>query len=60
MPLMGGRELADRIREMYPETRVLYTSGYAGDPVAEPGAGFMQKPFTPTQLATRVREVLES
>ena len=60
MPLMGGEKLAGRIREIHPETRVLYISGYTDDAIVdEPGTEFMQKPFTPTVLARRVREVLE-
>ena len=64
MPLMGGRELAERLREIHPETRVLYTSGYTGDTlvrngVMEPDPEFMQKPFTPTVLSSKVREVLD-
>ena len=65
MPLMGGRELAERIRDEHPETRVLLTSGYTGETTGNRGlldsdAAFMEKPFTPTMLARKVREVLEA
>ena len=64
MPLMGGRELADQLRQTHPETRVLYTSGYMDDTVIHRGpleadVGFMEKPFSPAILARKVREVLE-
>jgi signal transduction histidine kinase len=63
MPGMSGRELARRLLELRPETKVLYLSGYADDAVErhgvlDPGTAFMQKPFTPGALASRVREVL--
>jgi signal transduction histidine kinase len=63
MPEMNGRELARRLVEGRPDTKVLYLSGYADDAVErhgvlDPGTAFMQKPFTPSELARRVREVL--
>ena len=63
MPGMSGRELARRLVERRPMTKVLYLSGYADDAVErhgvlDPGTAFMQKPFSPSALATRVREVL--
>ena len=64
MPGMNGRELVERWRARHPETRALFMSGYTeatapsqgGLPV---GAAFIQKPFAPSALARRVREVLE-
>jgi two-component system cell cycle sensor histidine kinase/response regulator CckA len=63
MPGMSGRELARRVVERWPATKVLYMSGYADDAVErhgvlDPGTAFMQKPFTPSALARRVRDVL--
>jgi len=63
MPGMSGRELARRLLELRPNTKVLYLSGYADDAVErhgvlDPGTAFMQKPFSPGALASRVREVL--
>ncbi len=48
-----------------PETKVIYTSGYADSAYArqtplETGAAYIQKPFTPDLLARRVREVLDA
>jgi CheY-like chemotaxis protein len=64
MPNLGGRELAARLREHNPGTRVLFITGYAEaaleeDAAREPGIGFLQKPFTPTMLAERVRKLLD-
>ena len=64
MPLMGGRELVRPIRDSHPEAAVLYTSGYTDDAgvrrnVLEDSGAFMQKPFTPSVLAHKVREALD-
>ena len=64
MPLMSGKELATRLKGTSPATKVLFTSGYTDDVVArhgvrESGSEFMQKPFTPSVLACKVREVLD-
>jgi CheY-like chemotaxis protein len=64
MPKMGGRELADRLREARPDTRVLFTSGYTGDAVVRHGVSdgavpFLPKPFVPSTLAGKVRAVLD-
>ncbi len=64
MPLMGGIELAERLKGVYPDLRVLYTSGYT-DHVAmsymasSREAAFLAKPFTPDELARKVRDVLD-
>jgi CheY-like chemotaxis protein len=65
MPKMGGRELAARLREVAPELKVLFVSGYTDSAilhhgVLEAGTHFLQKPFTVEQLAGKVREVLET
>jgi two-component system, cell cycle sensor histidine kinase and response regulator CckA len=64
MPKMSGRELADRMRAQLPDLKVLFVSGYTDSAIVqhgilEPGTIFLQKPFTPEQLATKVRDVLE-
>jgi PAS domain S-box-containing protein len=64
MPGSNGREVAGRVQEQHPHTKVLYMSGYAFHSmldrgVLDSGAFFIQKPFTPTQLAEKVREVLD-
>ncbi len=64
MPEMSGPNLATRLTQLCPEIRVLYMSGYTDrgalhQGILEAGANFIQKPFSPAQLAKRVREVLD-
>jgi two-component system cell cycle sensor histidine kinase/response regulator CckA len=64
MPGMTGRDLAEQLTAGRPNLRVLFMSGYTDDAVIrqrvlEEGAPFLQKPFTPRALATKVREVLD-
>jgi PAS domain S-box-containing protein len=65
LPGFGGREVAARIHDIHPLAKVLYTSGYTDDVIVrrglmERGAAFLEKPFTPSVLARKVREVLDS
>jgi CheY-like chemotaxis protein len=64
MPGLGGRELVGRLRIMSPEVPVLFVSGYTEEGVRnqgvlEPGAAYLEKPFTPEKLLRKVREVLD-
>ena len=64
MPEMSGNELVERIARVRPGLPVLFMSGYTDDDVVRRGltdghAAFLQKPFTPEQLAFKVREVLD-
>jgi signal transduction histidine kinase/HAMP domain-containing protein len=65
MPRMGGRELADRLKNVRSDMKVLFISGYTDDAIVhhgvlDPGIEFLQKPFSPTALAQKVREVLDN
>ena len=64
MPGMNGREMADEILAMRPEVGVLFMSGYTDTAVMRSGNGgkltsFLQKPFSPTVLGRKVREMLD-
>ncbi len=64
LPGMGGQELAEQVLRLRPETRILFMSGYTEDEVIRRGAldsgiAFIAKPFSPAELARRVREVLD-
>jgi PAS domain S-box-containing protein len=64
MPHMGGRELVKRMKTLHSEIRVLFISGYTDHAIIyhaglKPGTPFLQKPFSPTALAKKVREVLD-
>ncbi len=64
MPEMNGRELAERIQILHPGIRCLFMSGYTANVIArqsvlKPGVHFLQKPFNQTELAAKLREVIE-
>jgi two-component system cell cycle sensor histidine kinase/response regulator CckA len=63
MPRMGGADLFRRFSEKYPETPVVFTSGYPRNILAESGLQddgleFLQKPYTAQTLVERISEVL--
>jgi len=65
MPHMLGKELATKISDLNPHIRILYMSGYAQPVLAsqgtlDPGVTLVEKPFSETDLLTRVREVLDT
>ena len=65
MPQMGGVELANHLRSDHPNLPVLLTSGYAENTsiesvIEKPHSDFCQKPFSATNLANKVRQLLDS
>ena len=65
MPLLGGRELAQKMIQLLPQIKILFLSGYTDDAIIRHGVlssevAFLQKPFTPTALAQKVRHILDS
>lgn len=65
MPEMNGNDLATRISEIRPWIKCLFISGYPANVIAhhgvlDEGICFLRKPFLMKDLATRVREVLET
>jgi|SRR5579871_2898176 len=65
MPQMSGQELVARLVRLRPELKTLFMSGYTDGSVAkhgelDPSTPFLQKPFTPGALLTKVHEVLRS
>jgi len=64
MPGMSGRQLADALRADQPSMQVLFMSGYPDEVrerhgSQEPAGAFLQKPFHPRELVTKVRDVLD-
>jgi len=64
MPKKSGRETAERLQQIYPRMKVIYMSGYTDNAIVqhgvlEPGLNFIEKPFSPADLARKVREVLD-
>ena len=60
---MNGKVLSERLRELRPNLRTVFISGYTANVIAkrgvlDHGAAFLQKPFSPDELAVKVREVL--
>ncbi|MDR3579761.1 MAG: ATP-binding protein [Oryzomonas sp.] len=65
MPKMNGRDLARKILSTCPDMKLLFMSGYTADiitqeSVLEEGVYFIQKPFSLSSIADKVREALNS
>jgi signal transduction histidine kinase len=63
MPGMKGRELGGRLAALRSGIKILYMSAHTEDTVMDldmlaPGTAFIEKPFSPEELASKVREVL--
>lgn len=64
MPGMTGAVLAERVSEIRPDLKVMFVSGYTHDVVAHHGVltdgiGFLQKPFSPSELGQKIRQILD-
>jgi CheY-like chemotaxis protein len=65
MPLMGGKVMAEWLHMSHPELKILFTSGYTDDAIAhhgvlDAGLEFLAKPYSPSVLVRRVREMLDA
>ena len=65
MPKMSGKELYDRLKVTNPDVKVLFMSGYTDDALALHGVldaefSFIEKPFSPSRLARKVRETIDA
>jgi FixJ family two-component response regulator len=65
MPRLSGPEVAEQVSELVPGVRILFMSGYADDIVLRNGTlsagdAFLEKPFSATDLAAKVRETLDA
>jgi hypothetical protein len=61
MPNMSGRQLAEMVKAIHPETAIVFMSGYTEDTVVhqgvlQPGVEFLSKPFSRESLAGTLRE----
>jgi len=64
MPVMSGRELVEKIKEIRPNIRVLYTTGYTRNAIVHNGTldfgtELLSKPYTIQELADKVRSILD-
>jgi len=64
MPQMSGRQLAERMKTVRPQTQILFISGYTESAIVQTAAlgyenTFLQKPFTPSMLSRAVRELAD-
>jgi FixJ family two-component response regulator len=64
LPGESGRELADRIKRLYPHLPVLFTTGYTRNAIVhqgrlDPRIHLLNKPYTQQDLARKVRDLLD-
>ncbi|MBJ6724127.1 response regulator [Geomonas sp. Red875] len=64
MPVMNGKEASERILQINPEVKVLFTSGYTADVIKnrgdlQEGDNLLRKPVKASDLLTRIRETLD-
>ena len=64
MPQMGGKELAEKLAQKFPDLAVLFISGHTEDEIArqgllDPNVPLLYKPFSPVELTGQVRALLD-
>jgi len=65
LPGMSGPTLAGRVRDVRPDAKVLFMSGYTEGAIThqallDPGMAFLQKPFSAAALTGRIRALLDA
>jgi len=65
MPMMNGRELAERLLKLHPEMKVLFTSGYTENIILHHGVvektiNFIGKPYSFQALTSKIRDILDA
>lgn len=65
MPRMNGQELARQVKDLHPETKILFMTGYAGNKVGstsvlDHNSDFIHKPFTSDALGQKIRRILDN
>ncbi len=58
MPVMSGRELVERVRQLKPATKILCMSGYVPPADKQTGTAYLQKPFTSRELLSKVKQII--
>lgn len=64
LPKMSGRVLAEKLKERYPDTKILFVSGYTDDVIVRhgilhEGVAFLQKPYSRNSLTSKIRTILD-
>ncbi len=64
MPQMNGVELAQAVEQIFPDCKVIYSSGYTGNQIIrngelKEGIHFVRKPYSPRDMAKKIRAVLD-
>jgi CheY-like chemotaxis protein len=60
MPVMSGRELVERVRQLKTEAKILCMSGYVMPSDRQTGTAYLQKPFTSRELLAKVKQAIGS
>jgi YesN/AraC family two-component response regulator len=64
MPLMNGRELAEKMFQFLPDIKILYMSGYTANVIAhkgilDEGLNFINKPFSKQDISVKLRKIFD-